>query len=64
MVATLYGGAAKVSIFFLITVFSQAVLIDHSFFTDSIRSHWGLIAFFWGLFIFAIMTSTVTISGN
>ncbi|KAI5840785.1 major facilitator superfamily domain-containing protein [Morchella snyderi] len=24
--------------------------------------HWGFIAFFWGLFIFAIMTSTVTIS--
>ncbi|KAH8151404.1 uncharacterized protein LAJ45_04608 [Morchella importuna] len=35
-----------------------------SFFADSIRSHRGLIAFFRprGLFIFAIMTSTVTIS--
>lgn len=28
------------------------------------RWHWALVGVFWGLFIFAIMTSTVTISGT
>lgn len=26
--------------------------------------NWAFIAFFWGLFVFAVMTSTVTISGD
>lgn len=28
------------------------------------RWHWSLVGFFWGLFVFAVMTSTVIISGT